>query len=178
MTILHRSIEIRFAADDAGTFSGLASAYGVVDSHGTVFMPGAFAVSLVEHRAAGTAPLMLLQHAPSVVIGAWLEVREEARGLFVRGALDLTSKPGRRAHALLKANKLGGLSVGFRRRLTDTLADGTVAIRQADLIEISPVRRPSNPGALVTDIRSATAGRAGLVGHIRRAAAIIGGQHA
>ncbi|MBF5094019.1 HK97 family phage prohead protease [Azospirillum sp. INR13] len=178
MTILHHDIEIRFAAEDAGTFTGAANVYGTVDSYNTVFMPGAFAASLTEHRAAGTMPMMLLQHSPSVVIGAWLEIREAPSGLFVRGRLDLTGPSGRKAHAMMKAGELGGLSVGFRRRLTDTLADGTVAIRQADLIEISPVRRPSNPGARVTDVRSATAGTAELVNHIRRAAAIIGGQHA
>lgn len=178
MTILHRDIEIRFAADDAGTFSGLASAYGVVDSHGTVFMPGAFAASLVEHRAAGTAPMMLFQHSPSAVIGTWLEIREEPNGLFVRGKLDLAKAGGRKAHAMLKASEVRGLSVGFRRRRTATLVDGTTAIQDAELVEISPVRRPSNPKARVTDVRSAPAGPSGLADHFRRAAAIVGGKHA
>lgn len=174
MTILHLDVEVRFDAGAPGTLSGMANAYGVVDAHGTVFLPGAFGKSLVEHRAADTAPLMLLQHSPSVVIGEWIEIREEPAGLFVRGQLDLSSSAGRRAHRMLKANELRGLSVGFRRRRTETLADGTVAIREADLIEVSPVRRPSNSRALVTDVRSANAGPTGLAAHIRRQAAIIG----
>ncbi|WP_109118640.1 HK97 family phage prohead protease [Azospirillum sp. TSO22-1] len=176
----YRAVEVRFALDETapGVFEGYGSVYGVLDSYNTVFMPGVFAASLTEHRAAGTVPMMLWQHSPSREIGEWLEIREDPQGLFVRGRIDLEAPGGAKAHRMLKGAEVRGLSVGFRRRKTSLLADGSTAILQADLIEISPVRRPSNPRARVTDVRSATASPTGLAEHIRRFAAIIGGQHA
>lgn len=174
--MLRRDIEVRFATDAEapGTFSGYASVYGVVDSYKTVFMPGAFAASLTEHRSAGTRPLMLWHHDPEEPIGTWPEIREDAKGLFVRGKLVLEAPEGAKAHALMKAGALSGLSVGFRTRRSHALADGTRAITEAELIEISLVSRPSNAAARVASVRAA-AGPDGLVASFRRAAALIGG---
>ncbi|MBP2315987.1 HK97 family phage prohead protease [Azospirillum soli] len=176
MTTQRRDIEIRFATEGEapGTFTGYGAVFGVVDSYRTVFMPGAFAASLKEHAKAGTRPLMLWQHDPDEPIGVWLEVREDAKGLFVRGQLVLEAPGGAKAHALMKAGALDGLSVGFRTLTARTLADGTRAITAAELIEISPVVRPSNVKARITGVRTA-AGPAGLAAHLRRAAALIGG---
>ena len=46
-------------------------------------MPGAFLKSIGKRGAAGIR--MLFQHDPAAPIGVWREVREDARGLFVRG---------------------------------------------------------------------------------------------
>lgn len=177
MATQRRDIEVRFATEDEapGTFSGYASVFGVVDSYKTVFMPGAFAASLTEHRSAGTRPLMLWQHNLDEPIGVWTEIREDGKGLFVRGRLVLEAPEGAKAHALMKAGALAGLSVGFRTRKARALADGTRAITAAELIEISPVARPSNAAARITGIRTEAAGPAGLAASLRRAAALIGG---
>ena len=167
-----RDIEVRFTADDsaAGTFGGCAVAYGVRDSYGSVFLPGVFAASLAQHRKAGTRPLLLWQHNPDEPIGVWEEVREDARGLAVKGRLILDTTRGREAHALLKAGALNGLSIGFRAQTAKALADGTRAITKAELIEISLAAFPANPAARVTGIRSTGDDLAAL---FRRAAAQI-----
>lgn len=176
MHLQTRDYETRLAADNAepGMFSGYAQVWGVVDSYGTVFMPGAFAKSLAEHRAAGTRPLMLWQHFVDEPIGVWTEIREDAKGLFVAGQLVLESPDAAKAYALIKAGALTGLSVGFNTRKANMLADRTRAITEAELIEISPVSRPSNKAARITGVRTAAAGTADLAADFRRAAALIG----
>ena len=76
------------ALDDVepdGSFSGYASLFGRVDLGRDVVERGAFSRSLAERGAAGVR--MLFQHDPNQPIGAWTEIREDGRGLFVRGRL-------------------------------------------------------------------------------------------
>lgn len=68
-----------------GTFSGYASLFGKPDLAQDVVEPGAFARSLRQRGAGGVR--MLYQHDPAEPLGTWLELREDARGLFVRGQL-------------------------------------------------------------------------------------------
>ena len=65
-----------------GSFSGYASLFGKVDLGKDVVERGAFAASLSKRGAAGIR--MLFQHDPNQPIGTWAEIREDARGLFVR----------------------------------------------------------------------------------------------
>src|SRR5690606_35447614 len=71
------------AAD--GTIAGYASLFGTIDLGGDLVLPGAFAASLRRRGAAGVR--MLFQHDPGQPIGTWDVVREDARGLYVRGRL-------------------------------------------------------------------------------------------
>jgi HK97 family phage prohead protease len=153
------------AAD--GTFSGYASLFGVADLSRDVVERGAFARSLRERGAAGIR--MLYQHDPATPIGAWTEIREDARGLFVRGRLTGGSVKGREVHALMRAGALDGLSIGFRtvKARTDP-ARGTRHIVEADLREISVVTFPMLPGARIDQVK----------GHRRRAARPAGGDEA
>jgi hypothetical protein len=47
-------------------------------------------------------------------IGRWVEVREDERGLFVVGQLNLQTEAGKEAFAHLQARDIGGLSIGFQ----------------------------------------------------------------
>jgi HK97 family phage major capsid protein/HK97 family phage prohead protease len=151
------ALEVRFTPTvdaDAGTFSGTASAYGVMDSYRTEFVTGSFARSLEEHRAAGTSPPMLWGHDPDRPVGVWTEIKEDATGLHVRGRLILETVAGREAHALMKAGAVTGLSVGFLRRKDEARAGGGRRITDADLGEISLVTLPSNHKARITEVRA------------------------
>ena len=66
-------------------FEGYASLFGVPDGAGDRVTPGAFAASL-RRRGAGDVR-MLYQHFPHAPIGAWEEIAEDARGLYVHGRL-------------------------------------------------------------------------------------------
>ena len=57
---------------------------------------------------------MLWQHDPAQPIGVWDEVREDERGLFVKGRILTEVERGREAVALIEAGAIDGLSIGYR----------------------------------------------------------------
>lgn len=171
-------IEVRFAPDAAGTFSGYAAVWGKRDAFGDVLQPGAFAKSLAAHKANGTRVLMLRGHDPSEVIGTWQGVQEDATGLRVDGRLVLETRSGAEAYALMKAEAIDGLSIGFRTiRATATQGGGRL-VHELDLIEVSLVACPAQPAARITGIRSIPEhpALAGLASDIRRATARLKGK--
>lgn len=135
-----------------GTFSGYASLFGKVDLAKDVVERGAFAASLRQRGAAGVR--MLFQHDPDQPIGTWTEIREDARGLFVRGRLAGDVARAREVLALLRGKALDGLSIGFRT--VRARADRTAGVRrilEADLWEISVVTFPMLPEARVAQVK-------------------------
>lgn len=150
------AVEAKFVAAAEGLFSGYASLFGgAPDAQGDVVAPGAFARTLNEHKAAGTAPLLLWQHDLSSPIGVWLDLHEDSAGLAVKGQLVLAASRGREAHALLKAGALDGLSIGYRVRAFDRRPGGGRLLKDLDLIEISLVSLPAGARARVLDVKSA-----------------------
>lgn len=149
-----KRVELRLDGVEAdGSFSGYASLFGRVDLGRDVVERGAFARSLEKRGAAGIR--MLFQHDPATPIGSWQEVREDARGLFVRGQLALDSAKAREVHALMRGRALDGLSIGFRTvRARKEAKSGVRRIMEADLWEISVVTFPMLPDARVDSVKS------------------------
>ena len=136
-----------------GTFSGYASLFGAVDLAKDVVEPGAFARSLASRGTAGIR--MLFQHDPAEPIGSWSEIREDARGLFVRGRLATDVARAREVLSLMRGGALDGLSIGFRSvRASRDPRTGIRRIREADLWEISVVTFPMLPGARVDTVKA------------------------
>ncbi|CZT34623.1 HK97 family phage prohead protease [Rhizobium sp. 9140] len=151
----HLDLSLRFdTPTDAGEFSGYAVVWDERNGHNEIVTRGAFAKSLLEHRAAGTRPVMLWSHDPSAIIGVWSETREDEKGLFVRGQLVMSTPRGREAFDLLKAGALNGLSIGFRARGDRRRADGVRILTDIDVREISLVGMPSAGNARITSIRN------------------------
>lgn len=106
---------VRFKAESVaedGTFSGYGNVFNVVDTYGDIVLPGAFKASLEKRMASGRMPKMLLQHDPARPIGTWLEMHEDATGLYCKGQLCLDVQDGRETHALMKIGALDALSIG------------------------------------------------------------------
>ena len=152
----HLDMNLRFEAPtDAGEFSGYAALFDERNGHGEIVRRGAFRASLDQHRAAGTKPVMLWSHDPSDIVGVWHEVREDEKGLFVRGQLIVSTTRGREAHDLLKAGALNGLSIGFRvLKGGETRQSGARILTGIDVREISLVGMPSAGNARITSIRN------------------------
>ncbi|MGA1804435.1 HK97 family phage prohead protease [Rhizobium sp. HT1-10] len=152
----HLDLSLRFEAPtDAGEFSGYAVIWGERNGHNEIVKRGAFRASIEQHRAAGTKPVMLWSHDPSDIIGVWNEVREDDKGLFVRGQLIIATTRGKEAHELLKAGALNGLSIGFRvLKGGETRQSGVRVLTGVDVREISLVGMPSAGSARITSIRS------------------------
>lgn len=142
-----------------GSFSGYASLFGSVDLGRDVVERGAFAKSLRTRGAAGIR--MLFQHDPNEPIGTWTELKEDARGLFVRGRLTDGVGRSREVLNLMRGGALDGLSIGFRTvKARNDGAAGVRRILEADLWEISVVTFPMLPGARVEKVKGFGARRA------------------
>ncbi len=144
--------------DGKMTFSGYGSVFGNVDSYGDVVASGAFRASLEEHKAAGTSPLMLLNHDAwdQLPIGIWTSLEEDAYGLKITGQL-LDTAMGRDTYTALKSGAISGLSIGFRVKafeVRQTHDDPLRTITEADLIEVSVVTLPANVKARVQAVKS------------------------
>src|SRR5436305_9749713 len=110
--LAHIDAPAAFAQRRSNEFEGYASLFGVADGAGDVVAPGAFAKSL---RTRGIERIrMLYQHFAHEPIGVWEDIREDARGLYVRGRLTTDIERGRDVLALLKDGALNGLSIGFK----------------------------------------------------------------
>lgn len=135
-----------------GTFSGYASLFDETDLGRDVVERGAFARSIARRSAAGIR--MLYQHDPAQPIGRWLELREDERGLFVRGRLADNVARAREVLELMRCGALDGLSIGFRTvRSRADQRSGVRRILEADLWEISIVTFPMLPGARVQTVK-------------------------
>lgn len=138
--------------DEDGSFSGYASLFGKVDLAKDVVERGAFAGSLKRRGAGGIR--MLFQHDPGEPIGTWTDIREDGRGLFVRGRLAKDVSRAREVLSLMRGKALDGLSIGFRTvRARADSAKGVRRILEADLWEISVVTFPMLPEARVAQVK-------------------------
>lgn len=151
--------EFKFAQDgDAMSITGYGAVFGNVDAYGDVIAPGAFAKSLAAHKAAGTAPLMLLEHGDAPLpIGVWEEMSEDGHGLVVKGRFINTSM-GRDAWEAARENAITGLSIGYRPvefELRSKPDDPRRTLKAVDLVEVSLVGMPANSKARTTAVKSA-----------------------
>lgn len=134
---------------DGSVIEGYASLFGAADQGGDVVQPGAYARSLAALGAAGRSVKMLWQHDPAQPIGIWDEVREDARGLYVKGRLLSDVAKGREAAALISAGAIDGLSIGYRTVKATKNDKGQRLLNELDLWEVSLVTFPMLPSARV-----------------------------
>lgn len=142
--------EIKASAE--GVIEGYGSVFGNIDSYGDIVVAGAFAETLKRDRR----PAMLWQHNPDEPIGVWHEMREDKRGLVVKGQLALGTQRGREALELIKMDALDGLSIGYSTvKSSFDEQSGVRSLLQLDLWEVSPVTFPANEAARITSAKSA-----------------------
>ena len=127
---------------------GYASLFGVEDLAGDVVRAGAFSRTLARHAAMeGGEVRMLLSHVGGRTAGRWTMMREDGRGLFVRGMVTGESSAGVAALKMIAARTMSGLSIGFiARDWSPRVARGR-ELREIELREISLVTSPMLPGA-------------------------------
>jgi len=169
--LAHVSAPASLTSLNRDQFEGYASLFGVPDGAGDVVAPGAFAYSLKKQGLQKVR--MLYQHFAHEPIGVWEEMREDARGLYVKGRLVTDTVRGREVQALLREGALSGLSIGFRTRRArrDAIA-GLRTLLDIELWEVSVVTFPLLQGSQVTAIGTKSA----LAAEIRRASARLANQ--
>jgi HK97 family phage prohead protease len=141
--------------------TGYATVWGVVVhlDHPTkkrpfVFQRGCFQTAIERHLAAGTAPLMFLNHFDHKEMGVWESLVEDEIGLRVEGRL-----PTKTTTALVEAGKMpNGLCLnGFSlvRGQFHEKGNLRVVTDAVPLNEISIVECPHNPLCRATYVQGA-----------------------
>ncbi len=127
---------------DGSVISGYASLFGIADQGGDVVLAGAYGAGLKRLAAKGASVKMLWQHDPAQPIGVWDEIREDARGLWVKGRLLPEIDRAREAAALIAAGAIDGLSIGYRTVAAEKNAKGQRLLAELELWEVSVVTFP------------------------------------
>ena len=136
-------------ATKPGEIEGYASLFGEVDNGGDIISAGAYGASLSAISAAGRKVKMLWQHDPKQPIGVWDEIREDAKGLYVKGRLLLEVERAREAASLIEAGAIDGLSIGYRTIKASKDSNGYRVLSEIELWEVSLVTFPMQLSATV-----------------------------
>ena len=134
--------EVALTVTDGRVIEGYASLFGIKDQSGDEVRPGAYAASLRRLALRGEKVKMLWQHDPAQPIGVWEEVREDGKGLWVKGRLLTEVEKGREAAALLSAGAIDGLSIGYRTVKAERDDKGRRLLSELELWEVSLVTFP------------------------------------
>ena len=157
MNVEHKAFdfELKREPTEDGVFEGYASVFNIVDQGNDVVNKGAFENSLGEGRKVK----MLWNHDPDQPIGVWDEIKEDERGLFVKGRILKDVQKGADTIALLKGGAIDSMSIGYQTIEATKEGSENSNIRRlmkVNLWEISVVTFPMLPAATVTDIKSIT----------------------
>lgn len=137
--------QITLSGIGQGVIEGYASVVGVINRKNFKIAPGAF------RDVASKVPLPILwAHDWRQPIGRWDVLREDARGLFARGTLNMNVDAGRTAYEHLQHQDVTGLSIGFGLPPGSVKEiDGVMTVSLVDLHEISVVAVPADDLARV-----------------------------
>lgn len=151
MTLEHKYSQIGtdLTLSDGTLIEGYASLFGIADQGGDLVQKGAYAASLARLKSRSGSVKMLWQHDPAQPIGVWDEVREDDRGLWVKGRILTDVARGREAAALVGAGAIDGLSIGYRTVKSAKTDKGQRLLSELELWEVSLVTFPMLPDARV-----------------------------
>lgn len=142
------------ALQEDGSFEGILASYNTVDLGGDKILPGAFTKTMQER---GNEIPMLWQHKPDQPIGK-LNLVDSPTGLMVKGQLLVDEVPQAKiAYALLKANVIKGLSIGYDT-VKDSIDNGVRQLKEVRLWEGSVVTFPMNEACAITSVKKAGPG--------------------
>jgi len=147
------SAGVKFDGDNPRIFEGYASVFGGVDSYGDMIIPGAYADTLKQENRNGRAIKMRWNHF-GPIIGKWLEMYEDEKGLYVRGELTPNHSTASDVAASLQHKAVEGLSIGYSMDENGYEYDGVVRkLKKIKLSEISVVEEPADINAKIDGVK-------------------------
>ncbi len=104
----------------------------------------------------GTAGVlrMLFQHERSEIIGKWVSLEIDEKGVLGTGIIFEEVSRGKDVKSLLKRGVLNSVSIGFRATKYKANDLGGYDFTQIELTETSIVDTPANPHALILSVKS------------------------
>lgn len=108
------TIALKDIDSKSGIVEGYLSAFGNIDSDGDMIQNGAFAKTIAERGPSGKNRIKHLRnHNPDHLIGKFLELREDERGLYFRSQMS-KSTAGRDMLCLYEEGIVTEHSIGFQ----------------------------------------------------------------
>lgn len=150
-----KAVALDFKASSDGYVEGYASLFGEVDLGGDMVVAGAYTKSLAGLASSNRRVKMLWQHDRDQPIGVWDDVKEDGRGLWVKGRILKDVEKGREALALVEAGAMDGLSIGYRPVKANRDAKGVRQLQEVDLWEVSLVTFPMQVTARIDAVKAA-----------------------
>jgi len=148
---LNCALELKSIGDRE--FEGHGSIFNNVDLGGDIVVRGAFARTLARWKTAGEWPPMLWGHNPyEVPPGSWVDMREDEKGLYVKGEL-LDTQFANDLRKAMRQRAVRGLSIGYETKDFDYDADGNRLLKAVELWEISIVTTPMNTLAKIESVK-------------------------
>ena len=146
--------EIKTGTDEEGVFEGYASTFGNVDKGNDIVVNGAFRKSL--RRRPFNKVKLLYQHRTDEPIGVFRSMKEDERGLYVKGQLAMGTQKGKEVYELMKMGALDAMSIGFKADPKSQSYDERRRrrfLKDVDLMEVSLVTFPMNDKAIVHQVK-------------------------
>lgn len=178
MEKLVKAVETTVNGGGAGSFKGYAARFLNIDRQGDIILPGAFSGAIQTFMDDGGMVLADHENKTSAVIGTLIDAHEDRSGLMVDVALSAT-KSGQEVRQLLKEKALRKMSISFYAKRPTRIPDSAIrelwqkynykpseAQKQlaksganlisevAEVLEVSIVPIPANPGAEVIAVKS------------------------
>lgn len=140
--------------NETGTFTCYGNVKGNIDHARDRTLDGAYMKSIERHMKNGTMPKMFWMHNPyELPVGKWIEMREDEKGLFLRGKISDTAM-GRDIYTLMKDGAIDSFSIGYieveSRWNTEKQCNDLIEL---DIKEISIVTFACNEESLLQDIK-------------------------
>jgi HK97 family phage prohead protease len=152
-------VELKLDDGKPGRFAGYASVFNGVDAYGDTVLPGAFKATLKDRER----PVRMRWNHYGPVIGKWVEVTEDDKGLLVVGELTPGHRTAEDTLASLRHGAVDGLSIGYRVGKDGALVDGERRVlKTIDLVEVSVVEEPADLNARVDAVKTLIDGARGL----------------
>lgn len=139
---------------EGGEFSGYAAVFGNEDDGGDIIEKGAFTKTLAEDFS--RIKILVLHNNCWLPVGKPIELREDEKGLFIRGKISDTQQ-GRDVLTLMRDGVLTELSIGYDTIVADLDADGIRHLKEVKLWEVSVVTWAMNEQATIEEVKSVTA---------------------
>jgi HK97 family phage prohead protease len=134
---------------DEGKFTGYASVFGGVDSYGDTVEKGAFKKTLKENESFP----MLWSHNTDEPIGI-IRGKEDSKGLFIHGELNLDVASAREKRSLMKQGAITGTSIGYEAAKWEfDTVEKVRHLKEIKLWEVSPVVFPADSNARIAQIK-------------------------
>jgi len=142
--------ELKFAGEGM-YFAGYASIFDGVDSYGDTIAPGAYSKTLEDR----TRPIRMRWNHFGPVIGKWMNISQDEKGLWVEGELTPGHRTAIDVYASMKHGAIDGMSIGYIPVKSSPLEGNRRLLQEIELIEISVVEEPADLGARIGSIKSA-----------------------